>query len=61
MLTLNFDVDHELHSATTAPPALDSFSNSPAANAITSPNSCLSPPDTGLHPVRHYLPMDPVL
>jgi hypothetical protein len=49
MLTLNFDVDHEPHEATTAPPALDSFSNSLAANATTSPNSFLSPPDTGLH------------
>ena len=48
MLTLNLDVDHEPHkAATTAPPALDSFSNLLAANAITSPNSFLSPPDTG--------------
>ena len=48
MLTLNFDVDHEHHEATTTPPALDSYSNSLAANAITSPNSFLSPPNTGL-------------
>jgi hypothetical protein len=37
MLILNFDVDHEPHMATTAPPALDSHSNSLAA--ITSLNS----------------------